>query len=175
MMPVQGRRIYQLPDLHPRYFHGMPGLIADSFPDKYGQRLIDVWLVQTGRKPEDFNAVDHLCYTGKRGMGALEFEPSAGPDTGDDKLLAIEDLTALASMAFASKAALNTKFTQAAEQTANGKDGLLAQYAGLPRGSEKQIIQGTVEAFTQWKAVAVDLGIPANLQQYVLRTLRLKL
>ena len=75
MMPVQGRRIYQFPDLHPRSFHGMPGLIADSLPDKYGQRLTDVWLAQTGRKPTDFNAVDRLCYTGKRGMGALEFEP----------------------------------------------------------------------------------------------------
>ena len=120
MMPVQGRRIYQFPDLHPRSFHGMPGLIADSLPDKYGQRLIDVWLAQTGRKPADFNAVDRLCYTGTRGMGALEFEPSAGPDKSEGKLLAIEDLTELASMAFASKEVLDAKFTEA-----NGKQALL--------------------------------------------------
>ena len=120
MMPVQGRRIYQFPDLHPRAFHGMPGLIADSLPDKYGQRLIDVWLAQTGRKPADFNAVDRLCYTGTRGMGALEFEPSAGPDMGAGKLLAIEDLTELASMAFASKETLDTKFTEA-----DGEEALL--------------------------------------------------
>ena len=125
MMPFQGRRIYQFPDLHPRSFHGMPGLIADSLPDKYGQRLINVWLAQTGRKPEDFNAVDRLCDTGKRGMGALEFEPSEGPDKSDDKLLAIEDLTALASMAFASKEALDTKFTEAEEQQIGGKKALL--------------------------------------------------
>ena len=42
MMPVQGRRIYQFPDLHPRSFHGMPGLIADSLPDKYGHVLGDL-------------------------------------------------------------------------------------------------------------------------------------
>ena len=120
MMPVQSRRIYQFPDLHPRSFHGMPGLIADSLPDKYGQRLIDVWLAQTGRKPADFNAVDRLCYTGTRGMGALEFEPSAGPDKDEGKLLAIEDLTELASMAFASKQALDAKFTEA-----DGKQALL--------------------------------------------------
>jgi serine/threonine-protein kinase HipA len=51
----------------------------------------------------------------------------------------------------------------------------LAQYAGLPRGSEKQIIQRTVEVFAKWQDVAVDLGIPAKLQQHVLRTLRLKI
>ena len=120
MMPVQSRRIYQFPDLHPRSFHGMPGLIADSLPDKYGQRLIDVWLAQTGRKPAEFNAVDRLCYTGTRGMGALEFEPSAGPDKDEGKLLAIEDLTELASMAFASKQALDAKLTEA-----DGKQALL--------------------------------------------------
>lgn len=40
MMPVRGRRIYQFPELHPRSFHGMPGLIADSLPDKYGHRRL---------------------------------------------------------------------------------------------------------------------------------------
>ena len=125
MMPVQGRRIYQFSDLHPRSFHGMPGLIADSLPDKYGQRLIDVWLAQTGRKPTDFNAVDRLCYTGIRGMGALEFEPSSGPDKSEGKLLAIEDLTELASMAFASKEALDTKFTEAGSNKVDGKEALL--------------------------------------------------
>ncbi|WP_299147361.1 type II toxin-antitoxin system HipA family toxin [uncultured Tateyamaria sp.] len=117
-MPVVSSQIYQFPDLHPRSFHGMPGMIADSLPDKYGQRLIDVWLAQTGRKPEDFNAVDRLCYTGRRGMGALEFEPSKRPDMPDDKQLEIEQLTQLASMAFASKETLNTKFEEAGGEEA---------------------------------------------------------
>ena len=117
-MPVRDRRIYQFQELAPRSFHGMPGMIADSLPDKYGQKLIDVWLAQTGRKPEDFNAVDRLCYTGRRGMGALEFEPSQRPDMGSDKILEIEDLTKLASMAFASKETLDAKFTEAGGEKA---------------------------------------------------------
>lgn len=117
-MPVRERQIYQFRDLQPRSFHGMPGMIADSLPDKYGQKLIDVWLAQTGRKPEDFNAVDRLCYTGRRGMGALEFEPSRRPDMGTDKVLEIEDLTKLASMAFASKETLDTKLTEAGGEEA---------------------------------------------------------
>ena len=47
MMPVRRGRIFQFQDLHPRTFHGLPGMIADSLPDKYGHRLIDVWLAQT--------------------------------------------------------------------------------------------------------------------------------
>ncbi|GFE67094.1 type II toxin-antitoxin system HipA family toxin [Litoreibacter roseus] len=117
-MKVRSGRIYQFPDLHPRSFHGMPGMIADSLPDKYGQRLIDVWLAKTGRKPEDFNAVDRLCYTGRRGMGALEFEPSKRPDMPEDKQLEIEQLTQLASMAFASKETLDTKFEEAGGEEA---------------------------------------------------------
>ncbi|MFT5218240.1 MAG: serine/threonine-protein kinase HipA [Planctomycetota bacterium] len=117
-MPVQARRIFQFPDLHPRSFHGLPGLIADSLPDKYGQQLINVWLAKTGRKPEDFNSVDRLCYTGKRGIGALEFEPSEGPDMANDKLLEIQDLTELASMAFASKETLDAKLTEAGGEQA---------------------------------------------------------
>ena len=57
-------------------FKGLPGLLADALPDSFGNRLIDVWLAETGRRLEDFNPVDRLCYVGRRGMGALEFEPA---------------------------------------------------------------------------------------------------
>lgn len=117
MMPARARHIYQFNDLHPRSFHGLPGLLADSLPDKYGNRLIDIWLAQTGRKAEDFNAVDRLCYTGKRGMGALEFEPATNKDNNPDKKLEVEQLVSLASLAFTSKATLDTTLaTNNAEQ-----------------------------------------------------------
>jgi len=70
MMPL-GPDIYTFPDLNPRSFHGLPGLLADALPDKYGNTLIDAWLATQGRTPESFNAVERLCYTGARGMGAL--------------------------------------------------------------------------------------------------------
>lgn len=117
-MPVRANRIYQFPDLDPRSFHGLPGLLADSLPDKYGNRLINVWLTQTGRKPETFNAVDRLCYTGRRGMGALEFEPSTGTDTSKDQQVEMQQLIELASMAFADKEALDTKFAAGEEEKA---------------------------------------------------------
>lgn len=57
-------------------FDGLPGLLADSIPDKFGSALIDSWLTIQGRSKGSMNPVERLCYVGKRGMGALEFEPA---------------------------------------------------------------------------------------------------
>ena len=108
-MPVVPRRIYQFRDLEARTFHGLPGLLADSLPDRYGNRLIDVWLARTGRTHDEFNAVDRLCYTGTRGMGALEFQPSHNASELADRPLNVQQLVELASMAFASKSSLQTR------------------------------------------------------------------
>jgi serine/threonine-protein kinase HipA len=78
MMPLSGR-LYRFPALSLETFHGLPGLLADSLPDRFGHALIDAWLARQGRSAESFNAVERLCYTGARGMGALEFAPSSGP------------------------------------------------------------------------------------------------
>ncbi|MBO7453473.1 MAG: type II toxin-antitoxin system HipA family toxin [Clostridiales bacterium] len=79
-MPLS-RRVYSFPELVGNAFHGAPGLVADSLPDKFGNRVIDRWLSEQGRSLSDFNAIDRLCYTGKRGMGALEYYPASGPET----------------------------------------------------------------------------------------------
>ena len=73
-MPVR-EAPYTFPALGVDAFKGLPGLLADALPDRYGNALIDVWLAETGRAAEDFNPVDRLCYIGRRGVGALKFEP----------------------------------------------------------------------------------------------------
>jgi serine/threonine-protein kinase HipA len=57
-------------------FKGLPGLLADSLPDRYGNQLIDIWLATQGREPGSMNPVEKLCFIGTRGMGALQFEPA---------------------------------------------------------------------------------------------------
>jgi len=57
-------------------FKGLPGLLADALPDKYGNQLINIWLTQQGRPLDSMNPLEMLCFIGKRGMGALEFEPA---------------------------------------------------------------------------------------------------
>lgn len=78
IMPLS-ERVYEFPALPRGTFHGLPGLLADSLPDKFGNALINVWLATQGRTPESFGAVERLCYSGTRGMGALEFAPVLGP------------------------------------------------------------------------------------------------
>jgi len=82
-MPISnGARIYSFPELRQgrtessNTFKGLPGLLADALPDKYGNRLINAWLVQQGRPDNSMNPVEMLCFIGSRGMGALEFEPA---------------------------------------------------------------------------------------------------
>ena len=77
-----GSTIYSFPELRKGRsetedtFKGLPGLLADALPDKYGNRLINVWLAKQGRPENSMNPVEKLCFIGKRGMGALEFEPA---------------------------------------------------------------------------------------------------
>ena len=69
-MPLS-ERVYEFPELARTAFHGAPGLVADSLPDKFGNKIIDRWLAEQGKSISEFNVIDRLCYTGKRGMGAL--------------------------------------------------------------------------------------------------------
>ena len=90
-------RVYSFPELSRTTFHGLPGLLADSLPDRFGNALIDAWLATRGQPPESFNAVERLCYTGRRGMGALEFEPAIGPQARKATRVQIDKLVELAS------------------------------------------------------------------------------
>jgi serine/threonine-protein kinase HipA len=88
---------YEFPTLNPDSFHGLPGLLADSLPDRYGRALIDAWLAGQGRRPESFDSVERLCYVGLRGMGALEFLPARGPRASRNRDIRVAALVELAS------------------------------------------------------------------------------
>lgn len=95
-MPLSSR-VYAFPELSRKAFFGLPGLLADSLPDKFGHVLIDAWLATQGRQPGSFNAIERLCYTGERGMGALEFLPATGPSAQRANQIEIDKLVELAS------------------------------------------------------------------------------
>jgi serine/threonine-protein kinase HipA len=77
-MPISGaeKRVFSFAELRSTTtFKGLPGLLADVLPDKYGSSLINAWLASNGRPSDSMNPVELLCFIGSRGMGALEFEP----------------------------------------------------------------------------------------------------
>ena len=75
MMPLRDLP-YEFPALSKETFKGLPGLLADSLPDKFGNAVIDTWLATQGRTAASFNSVERLCYIGSRGMGGLEYKPA---------------------------------------------------------------------------------------------------
>lgn len=115
-MPLSDR-VYRFPELSAQTFHGLPGLLADSLPDKFGHLLINAWLARQGRSPGSMNAVERLCYTGRRGMGALEFEPRLGPEARKSRRLEVDALVELASQVLSQRNALRASF---GEETSEG-------------------------------------------------------
>ena len=97
MMPLREGAIYRFVTLNPESFYGLPGMLADSLPDSFGQSIVDEWLARQGRTRASFNAVERLCYTGQRGMGALEYKPATGLDLETSKTVQIDSLVKLAS------------------------------------------------------------------------------
>ena len=116
-MPLSDQ-VYTFPELSRMTFQGLPGLLADSLPDRFGNALIDAWLAIRGRAPESFNAVERLCYIGKRGMGALEFEPSIGPKARKASRIQVDQLVALASEILAHRSHLNVSFSDKSRERA---------------------------------------------------------
>jgi serine/threonine-protein kinase HipA len=117
VMPL-GEQVYQFPALSRNTFHGLPGMLADALPDKFGNALIDAWLATQGRTPESFHAVERICYTGTRGMGALEFSPALGPKPGKAAKIKVDALVRLAGEVLTHRGDLQGHFHTAGQERA---------------------------------------------------------
>ncbi len=106
VMPLQPDP-YSFPALPKETFKGLPGMLADALPDKYGDRLINTWLAEQGRTPESFNPVERLCYVGNRGMGALEFKPAIASTAKKAKKVEVANLVRLANLVLNEKKELS--------------------------------------------------------------------
>ncbi len=111
MMPLAraSGEVFTFPALPRETFMGLPGLLADALPDKFGNALIDSWLARQGRAAGDFNPVERLCYTGERGMGALEFEPAVNRRLARAVPVEIAELVELARMVTAERGHLDAR------------------------------------------------------------------
>lgn len=110
MMPLRITP-YEFPALSRETFRGLPGMLADSLPDKFGTALIDAWLASQGRLPESFNPVERLCYIGTRGMGAMEFQPAILRAPANRKKIEIAALVQLANRVLDQRISLTGKFS----------------------------------------------------------------
>ena len=107
-MPLAGN-IYEVPGMTGEPFYGMPGLVADSLPDRFGNAVIEQWLMSLGKSLSDFTAIDRLCYTGKRGMGALEYVPASADIKDIDDTINVKEMVKIASDILANREEISLK------------------------------------------------------------------
>ena len=107
-MPL-GMNVYEFPNLTEAPFYGMPGLVADSLPDRFGNTVIEQWLMLQGRSLSDFTAIDRLCYMGKRGMGALEYVPASTDVKDIDADINVREMVTFASQILADREGISLK------------------------------------------------------------------
>ena len=88
--------VFEFPELSIKSFRGLPGLLSDSLPDKFGNKVIAAWLREQGLEPKDLNTIDRLCYAGQRGMGALEYKPALFDKDDTCEILTVDALSDLA-------------------------------------------------------------------------------
>ncbi|MCE5175422.1 MAG: type II toxin-antitoxin system HipA family toxin [Bacteroidales bacterium] len=122
-MPVHSEKtIFEFPSLRKKpdastdAFKGLPGLLADMLPDRYGNELINLWLAQQGRPLNSMNPVEMLCFIGTRGMGALEFEPVTFQERKRAFSVEIESLVDIAQKMLSKKEAFSTNLQQDEEK-----------------------------------------------------------
>lgn len=97
-------------------FKGLPGLLADALPDKYGNALMDAWLSRNGRPSGSMNPVEKLCFIGKRGMGALEFEPAIPKTPNTSTKIEIGNLVQIANEILTSRQDFSTNLSKNEEK-----------------------------------------------------------
>ncbi len=98
-------------------FKGLPGLLADVLPDRYGNELINLWLAQQGRPENSMNPVEMLCFIGQRGIGALEFEPSIQKQNVNTFSVEVDNLVEIAGKMLSKKEAFVTNLKSDEEKS----------------------------------------------------------
>jgi serine/threonine-protein kinase HipA len=116
-MPLRAQP-YSFPGLPQDAFSGLPGLLADSLPDRWGTALINAWLASQGRDESSFDVVQRLCYVGTRGIGALEFQPASEPSLSAGADIQLDALVRLASEVLAEREQFVTELSEHPDEEA---------------------------------------------------------
>lgn len=163
-MPLSPRK-YQFPGLNVETYRGLPAVFSDTLPDDFGNAVIDSWLVRNGRDIESFSVLERLLYTGKRGMGALEFEPEIDTMAGKSERIELDSLVSMAQQVLDQRAGLseniepdldNDRAMSALFQVGTSAGGARAKALIAVNADRTQFRSGQVEA-------------PAGFEQYLLK------
>ena len=160
---VDSTRIFHFPQLNRNTYKGLPACFADTLPDDFGNAVINAWLARNGRDPQSFNPLERLLYSGKRGMGALEYAPALRQvQTGNTKV-ELDSLISMAQQVLDQRAGVSSQLLNA------GNDDLTAilQVGTSAGGARAKALVAINKNRTEIRSGQVDA--PAGFEHYLLK------
>ncbi len=165
-MPLSGR-IYSFPELDFNTFKGLPGLIADSLPDDFGNAVLNAWVAGQGRLPSDITPLQRLQYTGKRGMGALEYAPATQlRSLNASQRIEIQSLVSIAQEILDSRDNFEVQLKQNGQDDREAMMSLLS--VGMSAGGARpKAVLAFNEDFTQVRSGQAN--VPSGFTHYLMK------
>ncbi|EPW5499324.1 TPA: type II toxin-antitoxin system HipA family toxin [Vibrio vulnificus] len=165
-MPLSNR-IYRFPELDFNTFKGLPGLIADSLPDDFGNAVLNAWVASQGRSPSDITPLQRLQYTGKRGMGALEYAPATKlRSLNASQQVEIQSLVSIAQEILDSRGNFEVELKQNGQNDREAMMSLLS--VGMSAGGARpKAVLAFNEDFTQVRSGQTN--VPSGFTHYLMK------
>ena len=164
-MPSQadGSRIFHFPQLNRATYKGLPACFADTLPDDFGNAVINAWLARNGRDPQSFNPLERLLYSGKRGMGALEYAPALRQTQSSNNKFELDSLIGMAQQVLDQRAGVSSQLHNA------GNDDLTAilQVGTSAGGARAKALVAINKSRTEIRSGQVDA--PEGFDHYLLK------
>lgn len=159
---------WAFPNLDRITFHGLPGLLASSLPDLFGNKIIDSWLTRHGRDPNTFSAIERLCYIGKRGMGALEFKPQLSSKQLDKSIsIDVKELMILAQEALSQRTNLDVRIDENTEEKKKAEALLAILRVGTSAGGA--VPKAIIALNDQGNIISGQSDIPDDYDHWILK------
>lgn len=160
---VDGTRIFHFPQLNRDTYKGLPACFADTLPDDFGNAVINAWLARNGRDPQSFNPLERLLYSGKRGMGALEYAPALRQTQSGNNKFELDSLIGMAQQVLDQRAGVSSQLHNA------GNDDLTAilQVGTSAGGARAKALVAINQNRTEIRSGQVDA--PEGFEHYLLK------
>ena len=162
---ASGAGIFSFPALVNDTFLGLPGLLADALPDKFGNSIIDAWLARNGRDSNSFSPVERLCYIGRRGMGALELSPPVNQRYNKSVPIEVAELVTLAQDVMSQRVALDAGF--GSDEQGNAEAIMDILRVGTSAGGARP--KAVIALNAAGKVVSGQADVPAGYDYWLLK------
>lgn len=167
-MMVKRKGVFSFPQISRDTFKGLPGFLADSLPDKFGNVIIRSWLARQGILPSEFSPVANLCQVGTRGMGALEFFPQADQDlSSDDQPIEVQQMVELASSILAQRGSAHEKLVADHDKENQRALSRLIQIGTSAGGARAKILLAINEETGEVRSGQLDWG--SKFKHYLMK------